>query len=308
MTGRPGFEEGGDPACWLDQVCEACGALRENPRALACGRCGEPVPSGHGAVPYPLPAVGGASRTTPMVGSALGTPRADATAGPGAGPARRGDVLVFSATAGYRHASIPAGAAALAELAAAQGMSAHHTEDPADLRPERLAGCAAVVFLSPTGDVLDDPARAGLRAYVEAGGGFLGVHAAACAEEGWPYYGELLGARFDGHPPVQRARVTVTDRSHPATAHLPERWEWTDEWYDFRDGPAGAGVRVLASVDESTYAGGATGGPHPLVWCHEPGAGRSFYTALGHPADAYADPDFRRHLLGALSWCARVEG
>lgn len=217
-------------------------------------------------------------------------------------------VLVFSATAGYRHDSIPAGAAALAELAAPHGLAVTHTEDPAELRPAVLGDCAAVVFLSPTGDVLDDGARRHLRAYVTGGGGFLGVHAATCAEYGWPYYGELLGARFDGHPEIQTAEVTVADRGHPATAHLPPLWPWTDEWYNFRAGPDRGGVRVLASVDERTYRGGTMGAAHPLVWCHEPGAGRVFYTALGHLASAYADPDFRGHLLGALLWCARTEG
>ncbi|MFJ2633021.1 ThuA domain-containing protein [Streptomyces sp. NPDC087422] len=221
-------------------------------------------------------------------------------------------VLVFSATAGYRHDSIPAGAAALTEIAADHGLRVHHTEDSAELGAAVLDGCAAVVFLSPTGDVLDNLTRRHLRAYVTDGGGFLGVHAAACAEEHWPYYEELVGARFDGHPEIQRAEVTVEDRTHPATAHLPERWTWTDEWYNFRAGPrdagratgADAGVRVLASVDERGYTGGTMGADHPLVWCRRLGAGRSFYTALGHDATAYADPDFRAHLRGALLWCA----
>ena len=65
---------------------------------------------------------------------------------------------------------------------------------------------------------------------------------------------------------------------------------------------------MLATVDESTYEGGTMGAAHPLVWCHERGAGRMFYTALGHRAAAYADPDFRRHLEGGLLWCARLAG
>jgi hypothetical protein len=214
-----------------------------------------------------------------------------------------GVVLVFSATAGYRHESIEAGATALAELAARQDLSTWHTEDPDDLRPDALAGCAAVVFLSPSGEVLHDRSRAALRDFVTAGGGFLGVHAATTAEYDWPYYGELLGARFDGHPEIQPADVHVHDRDHPATAHLPATWRLTDEWYNFRAGPAGRGVHVLASVDENSYEGGTMGAEHPLVWCHEVGAGRVFYTALGHPVSAYADDDFRRHLYGALRWC-----
>jgi type 1 glutamine amidotransferase len=128
------------------------------------------------------------------------------------------------------------------------------------------------------------------------------VHAAACTEYGWPEYGDLLGARFDGHPDPQPGVLTV-DRGHPATAHLPERWSWTDEWYDFREGPVDE-VTVLATVDERTYRGGGMGGFHPLIWCREYGRGRSFYTALGHPPKAYADPGFQELLLGGLTWAA----
>jgi type 1 glutamine amidotransferase len=218
-------------------------------------------------------------------------------------------VVVFSATAGYRHDSIAAGAEALAELAAPHGLSVRHTEDPDELAAQSSDRCAAVVFLSPTGEVLGARARRALQAYVTGGGGFLGVHAATCAEYGWPWYGELTGARFTGHPEIQTAAVTVEDRHHPATSHLPAQWEWTDEWYDFAASPRGAGVRVLASVDERRYNGGTMGTDHPLVWCRQVGAGRSFCTALGHLGSAYADPDFRAHLLGALLWSAgRVLG
>lgn len=47
------------------------------------------------------------------------------------------------------------------------------------------------------------------------------------------------------------------------------------------------------------------GGDHPLVWCREQGAGRVFYTALGHAVEAYEDPDFLGHLLGGILWAAR---
>jgi uncharacterized protein len=221
------------------------------------------------------------------------------------GPPGADRLLVFSRTTGYRHASIPAGIGAFRELAAAHGLAVEATEDPAALAEGGLERYAAVVFLSATGEVLDDPGRAALQRYVCAGGGFLGVHSAANAEPGWPFYGRLLGARFAGHPEPQAAVVTVEDRDHPATAHLPARWRWDDEWYDFTADPRPA-VRVLASVDERQYRGPAAGADRPLVWCQPVGAGRSFYTALGHAAGAYRAPEFQRHLLGALSWTARL--
>jgi type 1 glutamine amidotransferase len=214
---------------------------------------------------------------------------------------RPGGVLLFTRTTDYRHDSIPAGVAALSELAAGEGLTPYATEDPEVFSTGDLASYAAVVFLSTSGDVLNHAGRAALERYVGSGGGFLGVHAAACTEYEWPYYGQLVGARFDAHPHVQPAVVTVEDADHPATAHLPLHWEWTDEWYDFRANPR-PGVRVLATVDERLYEGGTMGDDHPLVWCRRLGGGRTFYTALGHDAAAYADPAFRAHLLGALRW------
>jgi type 1 glutamine amidotransferase len=219
-------------------------------------------------------------------------------------PARR--VLVHSRTAGFRHASIPAGIKALHELAEAEGLVLTATEDPAAFTEQHLAGYQAVVFLSTTGEVLTDEGRKALESFHSSGGGFLGVHSAAGTEYDWPYYGTLLGARFRSHPEPQPSVVTVRDRTHPATAHLPEQWAWDDEWYDFRSDPREAGVRVLVTADESRYRGGlmGMGADHPLVWCHQPGegGGRSFYTSLGHHVAAYADPDFRQHLAGALRW------
>ncbi|MFJ9823184.1 ThuA domain-containing protein [Streptomyces sp. NPDC101160] len=217
------------------------------------------------------------------------------------------DVLVYTRTAGYRHDSIPAGAAALAELARAAGLAAEATEDPAAFTPGRLARCAAVVLLSTTGTVLTDAGRAAFEAYVRGGGGVLAVHAAANAEPDWPFYGELLGTRFDGHPELQPGTVRVDDHGHPATAALPARWECTDEWYDFTANPRSTGAHVLARADETSYRGGTMGADHPLVWCREavPGRGRVLFTALGHSSESYADPAFRAHLDGALRWVAR---
>lgn len=214
------------------------------------------------------------------------------------------DVLVYTRTAGYRHDSIPAGADACVELSREGGLTAEATDDPETFTAERLERCAAVVFLSTTGPVLTDEARSALEAYVRRGGGLLSVHAAANAEPDWPFYGSLLGTRFAGHLPLQPGLVHVEDAAHPATAHLPAAWAWTDEWYDFTSHPRDADVRVLLRADESTYTGGTHGADHPLSWCHEKAGGRFFFTALGHTPESYTSPAFRKHLSGALHWAA----
>ena len=212
-------------------------------------------------------------------------------------------VLVFSATEGFRHDSIPAGVAAVRSLGAAHGFAVDATEDPSAFTDRRLRRYAAVMFLSTTGDVLDAAQQAAFRRYVRRGGGFAGVHAAADTEAGWAWYGGLVGARFLRHPAVQRATIRVTDRRHPSTRRLPRRWTRTDEWYDFRAQPR-RGVRVLARLDESSYSGGTMGARHPIAWCRRVAGGRSWYTGLGHTTASWREPRFRGHVLGGIWWAA----
>jgi type 1 glutamine amidotransferase len=217
------------------------------------------------------------------------------------GPREGESVLVFSKTAGFRHDSIPDGVKALEQLGAEGGFTVDATEDARVFTPGRLAAYDAVVFLSTTGDVLDDSQQAAFEGYIEDGGGYVGVHAAADTEYEWPWYGGLVGAWFDSHPLIQPAKVQVEDRAHPATAHLGATWERTDEWYNYRADPR-ENVHVLAALDESSYTGGNMGGDHPIAWCHEYDGGRAFYTGGGHTKESYADDAFRAHLLGGVRW------
>lgn len=210
-------------------------------------------------------------------------------------------ILVFSKTTGYRHESIEAGVEAVHGLGLQHGYDVDATEDAAAFEPANLRRYDAVLFLSSSGDVFDDAQRAAFEAYILGGGGYVGVHGASTTEYGWPFYGEVVGARFDHHPEIQPATVVVEDADHPATAHLSRRWERVDEWYSFQARPA-AGVRVLLTVDESTYSGGRMGDGHPIAWCHELGRARCFYTALGHTVDSYSEPAFLAHLQGGVAY------
>jgi type 1 glutamine amidotransferase len=161
------------------------------------------------------------------------------------------------------------------------------------------------VFLSTTGDVLNDAQQAAFEAWVRAGGGYAGVHAAADTEYSWPFYGTLVGAWFDSHPAIQPALVRVEDHDHPATAHFGDTWQHTDELYNYRTNPRST-AHVLATLDESTYSGGTMGADHPISWCKTVGSGRSFYTGLGHTQETYARAEFRTHLLGGIRYAAGV--
>ena len=207
-------------------------------------------------------------------------------------------ILVFHKTAGFVHKSIPAGIAAIKELARENAFAVEATDDAAIFNSKDLSRFKAVVFLSTTGDVLNDEQQSALEQYIRGGGGFVGIHAAADTEYDWPWYNELVGAYFKSHPKPQQAAVVVKDKNHPATRHLPDRWMRTDEWYNYKS--IVTGIHVLCELDESSYEGGQNGAHHPIAWYREFDGGRTFYTGGGHTDEAYSEPEFRQHILGGI--------
>jgi hypothetical protein len=131
------------------------------------------------------------------------------------------------------------------------------------------------------------------------------VHSATDANHTWPEYGDMLGARFDGHPWTQEFAIDVTDTTHPATAHLGPRWRWRDEIYLFDHlRPDARLLLELADdqVDLSVPGGRVPECGFPLAWTVEEGEARTFYSALGHFPGAWETPDYLRHLAGGLAW------
>lgn len=224
-----------------------------------------------------------------------------------AAPAHAADpaykVLVFSKTAGFRHDSIAAGTTAIQQLGSANNFTVTATEDAAAFSPANLAQFQAVVFLNTTGDVLDPTQQTAFENYINGGGGYVGVHAAADTEYSWPFYGNLVGAWFASHPAIQSATEVIEDRAHAATQHLSPTWVRTDEWYNYQTNVRST-AHVLASLNESSYTGGGMGADHPHTWCKTVGSGRSFYTGNGHTQESYADPAFRSMLLGGIRYAA----
>jgi type 1 glutamine amidotransferase len=212
-------------------------------------------------------------------------------------------ILVFSKTAGFRHDSIPDGIAMIRQLGAQNQFAVDTAEDASVFSDVNLANYKAVVFLNTSGDVLSDTQKSAFQRYIQVGGGFVGIHSASDTEHAWPWYGGLVGAYFLDHPAVQSATIKIEDRTNPSTLFLGASWQRTDEWYNFATNPRGT-VHVLATLDESTYTGGAMGADHPINWCQMYQGGRSWYTAGGHTREAYAEPLFQQHVLGGIQYAA----
>jgi uncharacterized protein len=198
-------------------------------------------------------------------------------------------VLIVTATAGYRHESIPASEEILAAIASDQDVEVSYarTEDEVRTRLAQLNGVDAVFFVNTTGEL---PSADALVAWVRDGGTFVGVHAASDTWHGVPEYLEMLGGEFLSHPPEMTATIVVDDPGHVATRGLPPAHELYEELYDL-GGVDLAAVRTLLS---------ARG--RPLAWEKRFGKGRVLYTALGHREDVWRSEWFRTHMSGVLQW------
>lgn len=209
-------------------------------------------------------------------------------------------ILLFYKTAAYKHASIPAGIAAIIKLGQEFKFQTDTSSDSNLFTIENLKNYNAVVFLSTSGDMLDSLQQRSFENYICTGGGYMGIHGASAGGYNWPWYGKLVGAIFNGHPVQQFATFKVIDRKNQATRHLPESWNIKEELYNFKN--ISNDIQVLISVDESTYKGGTNGSFHPMAWYRKFEGGRSFYTALGHADEKYTNPLFLKHILEGIRY------
>lgn len=225
-------------------------------------------------------------------------------------------VLIISKTNGYRHDSIAQAVPAIERLVKARGWSAFATENAAVFNPEALAKFDVIVFANASGDIYTPQQRDAFQAWIAKGGGFVGLHSAGDGSHP-DWFVKMRGnGNFTGHPggadQFQAADLIALDRSHPATRHLPARWNWTDEYYTW-DAPPVSGAHILARLDEDSLRLDPQfrmGQGHALIWWRCEGRARIFYSALGHKAEAWADQTHLKLLDGAIGWAAqaRAEG
>ncbi|PSL07024.1 PKD domain-containing protein [Haloactinopolyspora alba] len=222
--------------------------------------------------------------------------------------------LVYSETTDVAHESIPAGKALVERLGAAHDFEVQVTDDSSVFTDDVLADTDVVVFNNTSSTdaapLLTGAEREAFTRYVEAGGGYVGLHNAAATEPGWQWYQGLVGASFTDHPDfgdtggTYPGRIKVLDQVHPSTRALPQLWEREEEWYNLGPNPTGD-VHVLAQVKlRDGIPGLNTGVDHPYSWCQVYEGGRSWYTAGGHAPSAFDEPAFGDHLLGGIEWAA----
>jgi len=241
---------------------------------------------------------------------------------------RPNKVLIYTRTAGPRHANLgtalaaglnpPLNAdnvaqAALKAWLEAEGITVDYTEDANVLGGVGMSSYKAIIFVSNSRDALwkhgtaIDPTRAvntttsayldapkvALRQFIRGGGGFVAIHNAFGTEYNWPWYEGLLGnANYYSHGPFQNGTITIVGSADSSTAGLPAAIPFKDEWYNLVPYPTK--VKFLATVDESTLAGKDSNHPghgsfHPVAWCQYYDGGRAWLTTLGHDGAAFTD-------------------
>lgn len=215
-------------------------------------------------------------------------------------------VLVYTKNGkGYVHTNIPMAVNAIKEMGAQKGFSVDVSDDPTVFNEENLKKYNALIFTSTNNETFDtDEQKVAFMRYVQAGGGFVGVHSVTGSERKWEWFKRLVGGTFVRHAKQQKFKQVVIDKNHPATAAIPAGWEYNDECYYVNT--INPDLHVLMAHDLNSVDDKEKplwfGQSYPSAWCHEWDGGRQFYTALGHDGTMYNDPVFRAHILGGLQW------
>ena len=227
---------------------------------------------------------------------------------------KRVRVLVYTKNGkGYVHDNIPSAVASLREMARRHGFAADVSDDPSVFNEENLRRYTVLVFPSTNNDVFDtDAQRLAFRRYIEAGGGFVGIHSVVGTERNWSWFKMLLGGTFAWHAKFQRYGVRVIDPDHPSAAGLPRVWERSDECYFMRD--MYPGVRAIFAHDLATLNqneaekikahAGSFADLYPAAWHQSFDGGHVWITALGHDKKDYGDALFVRHLTQGIRFVA----
>ena len=225
--------------------------------------------------------------------------------------------LMITTTDGWHHESIADAVPAIRGLAAKHQFEVVWEENiDRVITEESLQEYDVLLFVLTTGNILNPEQQGLVEEFIRSGKGYVGVHSASDTEYEWPWYTQLVGRMFHIHPVIQTAELSVLDRKFPGFERMPDKFWFTDEYYEFGE-EITEGLSYLMSIDEQSYdpvanwddkSGTGMGEFHPLSWRHEFDGGRSFYTALGHLPAVYSDDLFLEHLYGGIFWSATGKG
>ncbi|MES2005400.1 MAG: ThuA domain-containing protein [Bacteroidota bacterium] len=223
-------------------------------------------------------------------------------------------VLVYTKNGkGYVHDNIASAVASIKEMGTANGFSVEVSDDAAVFTEANLKKYNFLIFTSTNNDVFDtDEQRVAFRRYIEAGGGFVGVHSVTGTERNWKWFKQMIGETFSWHAKGQKFRLKNIDPTHPSMQGVPAEWEREDECYFGKE--LYPGMKVLMVHDLSSLQTdqadlieknkGSFADFYPAVWYQQFEGGNIWITTLGHSKESYQEPVYKNHLLQGLKFIA----
>ncbi len=223
-------------------------------------------------------------------------------------------VLVYTKNGkGYVHDNIASAVASIKEMGVENHFSVDVSDDPSVFTEANLKNYQFLIFTSTNNDVFDtDNQRVQFRRYIEAGGGFVGVHSVTGTERNWTWFKMMLGETFSWHATFQKFSIKKLDNTHPSMQGVPAIWEREDECYFGKE--LYPGIKVLmahqlsslnpSQTDLIQKNAGSYANYFPAVWYQQFDGGNIWVTALGHSKESYQDPVYKNHLLQGIRFIA----
>ena len=223
-------------------------------------------------------------------------------------------VLVYTKNGkGYVHDNIPYAVSCIQKLGMQHEFKVDSSGDPSVMTKENLKQYTLLVFTSTNNDVFDtDDQRLAFRHYIEAGGGFVGIHSVTGTERNWKWFKMMLGCSFSWHAHFQKFKIRVIDPSHPSIQGLPKVWEKEDECYfgkELYPGPKALMAHDITSLDTTQRElvfknAGTFADLYPAVWAYDFDGGHTWVTVLGHDKKDYSDPVYVKHIFQGIEFVA----
>ncbi len=226
-------------------------------------------------------------------------------------------VLVYTKNGkGYVHDNIPSAVACLQKLGQENGFKVDTSANPSVMTAENLQQYTMIIFPSTNNDVFDtDAQRLAFRRYIEAGGGFVGIHSVTGTERNWKWFKTMMGGTFAWHAKFQKFKVKVIDPSHPSMQGMPKEFEKEDEFYFAKE--LFPGTKTIMANDITSLNAtdtvqrnlilknaGTFSELYPVTWTHDFDGGHTWFTTLGHHKKDYVDPLYVQHLFQGIRFIA----
>ena len=229
-------------------------------------------------------------------------------------------VLVYTKNGkGYVHDNIPSAVKAIQKLGNEKGFLVDISDDPNVFTEENLKQYTFLIFPSTNNDVFDtDAQRVNFRRYIEAGGGFVGLHSVTGTERNWDWFKMMLGGSFVWHAKFQPFTIRAIDKGHSSMQGVPPVWTKEDECYFTKE--MYPGIRVVMAHDISTLKGDEAHMEkvktysiqfpdyYPAVWYQHFDGGTIWITTLGHHKKDYEDPVYVNHIFQGMNFVASHVG